>query len=145
VRPHLTLGLGLFEIYRDPPRAEVAEAWTITERLLAEMRTLAGGRLAVVLVPAPWEVDGGVWDAMAARHVGLRDARLDPEAPARRLRRFLAAERIPHLDLLPVFRRAGAAAPRYFAGDHHWTAEGHRLAAAAVTPWAAALVMRNQP
>jgi hypothetical protein len=65
----------------------------------------------------------------------LQSISWDLDAPNRRLNAFLRAEDIPHLDLLPVFRRAAAqstAPALHFSHDQHWTRAGHRLAAEAI-------------
>jgi hypothetical protein len=62
---------------------------------------------------------------------------MDLELPQRRLARFLTAQGIPYVSLLPEFRaHAGQLPSLYIAGDAHWTAEGHRLAADLVAGYA---------
>lgn len=53
----------------------------------------------------------------------------------RRLARFCADNGIPFLDLLPAFARADASEYRSFGDPFHFTAEGHRIAAAALRPF----------
>ena len=66
----------------------------------------------------------------------------DPFAQERRLTALLAARRIPYLPLGPRLQRQvddhglllhgfTGQAP----GEGHWNATGHRLAAAAISPW----------
>jgi hypothetical protein len=131
-RPSPT-NFGFHEIYRRPPAPVWAEAWTLTEDLLAATRDLAessGARFGVVLVPSSWEVYPEHWEAILREVPAMRDVPLDLEQPSRRLNAFLTAHGIPHLSLLPDFRaRAADQPPLYIAGDAHWTAAGHRLAA----------------
>ena len=57
------------------------------------------------------------------------------DAPNQRLINFLAAQDIPYVDLLPVFREAAAqldTPPLHFRHDQHWTVAGHRLVAEAI-------------
>ncbi len=68
---------------------------------------------------------------------------VDPDAPTRF---FLdhTPPAIPTLDLTPPLRAAAEAGgpPLYFTLDGHWTAEGHRVVGAALTPWLAASLSR---
>ena len=113
-------------------------------RLLIETRNLAqsrGARLAVVLVPSPWEVYPDRWRDIVARTPAMQKATLDLDEPSRKLRQFLTAESIAYLDLGPEFRARQSASPTlYFNPDHHWTAEGPRLAAETIAPRLAAMV-----
>jgi GDSL-like lipase/acylhydrolase family protein len=124
---------GFHEIYRLSPTPLWTEAWAVTEGMLVATRDLAeshGARFAVVLVPEGWEVYPELWQNILRRIPAMRDVPMDLELPSRRLSTFLAAHRIPHVSLLPEFRaRAGGLPPLYVAGDPHWGAEGHRLAA----------------
>jgi hypothetical protein len=129
-------GFGVYEVYRTPPRAELEEAWTLTERLLLETRRLAadhGAAFAVVTVPGPWEIYPDVWQDIVARVPAMRQARFDLDEPLRRLVSFLNAEGIASIDLAPAFRALAPGSPRlYYVPDYHWTPEGHRAAATAV-------------
>jgi hypothetical protein len=89
----------------------------------------------VVIIGAPEQVYPAEGERMLAANPGLQGLNLDLELPNRRLATFLKAEKIPYLDLLPVFR-AAAAHPEtpqlHFRHDGHWTVAGHRLAAEAI-------------
>ena len=72
---------------------------------------------------------------MLAANPTMQALSLDLELPNQRLNHFLAAESIPHLDLLPIFRQVAArpeSPPLHFRHDGHWTVAGHRLAAEAI-------------
>jgi hypothetical protein len=72
---------------------------------------------------------------MLTANPGLQGLNIDLELPNRQLAAFLAAEKIPYLDLLPVFREAASRSdmpPLHFRHDGHWTVAGHRLAAEAI-------------
>lgn len=126
-------GFGFYEIYRAEYTEAWAEAWALTESLILAARDLAeegSARFGVVIVPAAWEVYPEVWQGVLSRVPAMRNARLDLDRPSRQLATLLALHRIPHARLLPEFRsRARQAPPLYVAGDGHWTAAGHRLAA----------------
>jgi hypothetical protein len=80
----------------------------------------------VVLIP-----DEGQVDRALARRIARRSGfSLDLDRPQRRLVPWLEDRRIPHLDLLPLFRRRHeAGGPRlYRLQDTHWSVAGNRLA-----------------
>lgn len=124
-----------FFVYQSPPDERFQAAWALTEAILARLRDEVesrGGRLVVILAPAPEQVYPTRWERTLAANPAMQTLSWDLDAPNRRLVDFLASEGIPYLDLLPVFRQAAGQAdtpPLYFRHDQHWTAAGHRLAA----------------
>ncbi|MBE7552522.1 MAG: hypothetical protein HS126_15745 [Anaerolineales bacterium] len=127
-----------FFVYQSPPEAQFEAAWALTEAIIKRLRDEVenhGARLAMVIIGAPEQVYPLEGERMLAANPGLQGLTLDLELPNRRLNDFLTAERIPHLDLLPVFRQAAAdpnTLPLHFRHDGHWTVAGHRLAAEAI-------------
>jgi hypothetical protein len=122
---------GLYEIYRTVPKDMLGESWIVTEKLLLEIKRLAeahGAGLAVVVVPAPWEVYPKIWEAILSKIPAMRQVPLDLDQPSRRLTSFLQANEIKYVDLLPGFRAHGARRTLFFESDNHWTADGHGLA-----------------
>ncbi|HEX6202583.1 MAG TPA: hypothetical protein VF100_06240, partial [Thermoanaerobaculia bacterium] len=103
----------------------VAGANLLLERLAREVEA-SGARFVVVLIP-----DEGQVDRDLARTIARRSGfSLDLDRPQRRLVPWLADRRIPHFDLLPLFRRRHEeGGPRlYRVQDTHWSAAGNRLA-----------------
>lgn len=135
---HPTTPVDLF-VYQSPPDAQFQAAWALTEAIIKRLRDEVesrGAKLAVVIVGAPEQVYPVEGERMLAANPGLQGLTIDLELPNRRLNDFLAAEHIPHLDLLPVFRQAAAepnTPPLHFRHDGHWTVAGHRLAAEAIS------------
>ncbi len=127
-----------FFVYQSPPNEEFEAAWAVTEAIITRLRDEVENRearLVVVLFAAPEQVYPEQWERTLAANPALQSLNLDLDAPNRRLKAFLAAQGIPHLDLLPVFRQAAGQpnAPRlHFQHDQHWTEAGHRLAAEAI-------------
>ena len=62
---------------------------------------------------------------------GFAPGRVDPRAPNRVLGEYARRNRLPSLDLTPVFTEAAGASlqPLYLNRDTHWNFEGNRLAA----------------
>ncbi len=127
-----------FYVYQSPPDEQFEAAWQLTgaiiERLKDEVEQ-RGAKLVVVIIGAPEQVYPEQWEQMLAANPALQTLSLDPDAPNKRLIAFLTKEKIPHLDLLPVFRQAAAqpnTLPLHFLHDGHWTLAGHRLAAEAI-------------
>lgn len=103
----------------------VAGANLLLERLARQVEA-SGARFVVVLIP-----DEGQVDRELARRIARRSGfSLDLDRPQRRLVPWLEDRRIPHLDLLPLFRRRHeAGGPQlYRFQDTHWSVEGNRLA-----------------
>ncbi len=127
-----------FFVYQTPPNARFEEAWTITTGIISSLRhevERRGSKLVVVIIGAPEQVSPEAWERTIAANPAMPGLKWNLEAPNRRLKTFLTAENIPHLDLLPIFREAAAqpeAGPLHFQHDQHWTAAGHRLAAESI-------------
>jgi hypothetical protein len=124
-----------FFVYQSPPDERFEAAWTLTEAIIVRLRDEVeqrGAKLVVVIIGAPEQVDPAEWERTVAAHPAMQDLSWDLDAPNRRLTSFLAAQGIPYLDLLPVFREVAAqpdTPPLHFRHDQHWTGAGHRLAA----------------
>jgi hypothetical protein len=127
-----------FFVYQDPPDEQFEAAWELTEKIIARFDdevAQRGSQLVVVLIAAPEQIYPDAWERTLAANPAMQVAGWDLEAPNRRLAAFLAAEGIPHLDLLPIFQEASTqpgAPPLHYRHDQHWTAAGHRLAAEAI-------------
>lgn len=110
-------------------RRLIAGANLLLERLAREVEA-SGARFVVLLIP-----DEGQVDRDLARTIERRSGwSLDLDRPQRRLLPWLADRRIPHLDLLPLFRRRHEqGGPRlYRVQDTHWSVAGNRLAGEAL-------------
>lgn len=140
-------GLGIF--LKDPP-PPVRVAFERLDRVLlaaaAAVRQRGAGFLVVVF-PQRFQVQDEDWHATVAGY-GLDAAAFDLEAPGRRIAAFCAANGIPFLDLagpLRGARRGGRPGLYLPGGDMHWSADGHRAAAAAILPELARNVPRALP
>lgn len=127
-----------FFVYQSPPDERFEAAWRLTEAIITRLDDEVksrGAQLVVVIIGAPEQVSPAAWERTLAANPAMQTVTWDLDAPNDRLNRFLAAEQIPHLDLLPIFRQAAArpeTAPLHFQHDQHWTPAGHRLAAEAI-------------
>ena len=124
------------------PGSPAPPEWLGAYRVFDELKRLVsadGARLAVILVPAPWQLSEEAWRGWLAW------LELDPELYSRRRPVEMAAawcarSGTPCLDLVDAF--AGHQRERlYLAQDFHWTGEGHQVAAEVVRRWLAALGM----
>jgi hypothetical protein len=123
---------GKLDLYAVKETSERRRAWQVTEALLAAMRdesSAAGARMALVAVPASYQVYPREWARVAPR--GRNAERWEPEVPNRQLGQVAERLGVPYLDLLPAFRSAAAATDErlYFTINAHWTPLGNRLAA----------------
>ncbi len=119
-------------VFRTPVPAEMEAEWRLSERLLLRLRDTVrarGRNLLVALVPSELQVVRGTWER-DGRKEGLDPASFDLEAANRRVAAFCRAAGIPVVDLFPGFRAASERGEvLYLPSDHHWNAQGHRLAA----------------
>jgi hypothetical protein len=123
-------------VYKTGPTPRIDGAWASTSRILETMTretSARGSRFLVVHVPNRMEVSDRDWE-LTRRAYGMDDRGWDRRLVVRRLEGIGAAGGFPVLDLTPALRRAdhGLLAPTYFTYDPHWTALGHRVAAAEV-------------
>jgi len=130
--PELVFGWPFLRDVAHPKTARLWEdAWLATRRLLLEMDRVAReaeARLALLLVPADFQVDPRAFAAVEAANPELV---FDLLRINRELEAFCAQAGIPLLDPTPALAREQAAGrPVYYAiEDHHWNAAGHALAA----------------
>lgn len=114
---------------------ELQHAWRVTDRILAGLAREAasrGSRLLVAYVPARMEVSDRDWDLSRLRYE-LKEGRWDRRLVWNRLARSAEAGGFPVLDLTVALRDAeGLLQGTYYQRDGHWTARGHRAAAAEV-------------
>ena len=123
---------GKLDLYAVKETSERRRAWQVTEALLAAIRdesSAAGARMALVAVPASYQVYPREWARVAPR--GRNAERWEPEVPNRQLGEVAERLGVPYLDLLPSFRSEAAATDErlYFTINAHWTPLGNRLAA----------------
>ncbi len=129
--PAVAFGWPFLGEVADPEIARLwEEAWLVTRRLLLEMDRVAreaGARLALLLVPADFQVDPRLVAAVVAAHPELA---FDPLRINREIQAFAALAGIPLLDPTPALvRELAAGRPPYYAiEDHHWNSAGHALA-----------------
>jgi hypothetical protein len=113
-----------------------ADGWTLTRRLILELRERAGRRgaaLALLLIPSALQVDPGLQGALAAladERAPIRAFLRDPHRPQRILGDFCHGAALPCADPLPGSLEAAARGERYYYPiDGHWTPTAHRIAA----------------
>jgi len=87
----------------------------------------------VMLIPADFQLYP---DTLAKYHddgipPDIKDQE-DPN-PQRRIKDILDKEKIPYIDLLPIFRKSEERL--YFASEEHWNSAGHEAAADALYKW----------
>lgn len=108
--------------------AAVARAATDL-RSIREIASRARASIVVVLIPDEAQVDSALRSEIAG--LWSADVQLDFDQPQRLLSAALADDGIRVVDLLPVFRDAGAVR-LYKPFDTHWNLAGNRLAAQAI-------------
>lgn len=123
-------------VYLRRPGPEVERAWDVTAAVLAQLARAVerrGSRLLVVYVPSRMEVQDDSW-ALTTLQYARASGRWDRGQVAARLMRLGPRGGYPVLDLTPALRAAdrGWRGRPYYAFDGHWTALGHRVAAAEI-------------
>jgi lysophospholipase L1-like esterase len=124
-------------VYKTGPTPRIDGAWASTARILEALtqETAArGSQLLVAYVPNRMEVRDRDWE-LTRRAYAMEEGAWDRGLPLRRLKAIGDAAGFPVLDLTPALRRADAGLrdSAYFTYDPHWTALGHRVAAAEVS------------
>jgi lysophospholipase L1-like esterase len=140
--------LGLVEpIGVEPPRefwpygpgrgGEVEEMWRTTAALLAALKAdveAHGARLAVLYIPARFEVNDAVWQTTRDRY--RLGKRWDPFVVYDRLKKILDAQGTPLLDPRDALRATETKGPpAYYTRDVHWNAVGNAVAAEGLQRW----------
>lgn len=102
-----------------------------------------GAKVGVVLMPSVFQYDPASSQRLTARVYASQGHPMRPEwlteiTPLQQhMSAWAKAQKVPLLDLVPVFRRAVAETeePLNWAIDPHWTPAGHRVAATAIEAW----------
>jgi hypothetical protein len=134
------LGLGLaertrppFEIWPYAAAPETRQMWRQERALLEALQsavTADGGRLAILYVPARWEVEPEGWTVLLARY-RMSPIFWTPDRVARRVRTVAEELGIPLVDPRESLRREESLGRRtYFAREGFWTEAGQAAAAA---------------
>ena len=93
-----------------------------------------GARLAVLYIPARFEVNDGVWQTTRARY--KLGKRWDPYVVYDRLKAILDAQGTPLLDPRDALRATETTGPpAYYTRDVHWNAVGNAVAAEGLRAW----------
>jgi hypothetical protein len=122
-----------------PEDAHWANAWALTEALIAQMRDLAqaqGSQFAALIIPDRRAVHGEDWDFTVQEHPFLQDA--NPLAPITRMEDLLARNGIPALNLtwnLRAWLMRNPGERLYYGGDGHFNANGHAVTAQRLAGW----------
>lgn len=135
-----------WDLYADPIPAPWSNAWSITSKVLEQLKReveQSGARFAMVAIP---EHIATAPDPSRLMRYGAGSATpkgFDPNLPTQHLLAIAEKLDIPTLDLLPVFkayRDRHALPPPYFSFNcnGHWNPLGHALAAAALAEFLAA-------
>jgi len=103
-------------------------------RILSEIRRNAGGTpFAVVLIPDVFQLEDDLWEAVL---VELADVELDRDRPQRRIGKWLEAEGITYIDLLPRLRELplheDGGRHAYHFQNTHFNRLGNRIAGEAL-------------
>lgn len=110
-----------------------AAAWRRAGRVLdalnAQVRS-SGARLAVVTIPAPFQLSAKRWDEWVA-WLGMPAAAMRRTGPQIELAAWCERTMTPCLDLIDPLTEAGGEAV-YIPHDLHWTVEGHEVAGRAI-------------
>jgi GDSL-like lipase/acylhydrolase family protein len=116
------------------PRDDPDDAWRRAGRILDALRAdvqAHGSRFAMIIIPAPFQISQASWDEWV-RWLGPAAGPLSRRGPQDHLLEWCRRTGTPCLDLFSTFEN-GDADLLFIPHDLHWTAEGHHLAAAAVS------------
>ncbi len=121
-----------YGIYRQPLEMEWTEAIGLAGDLVAALQVEAnelGSGLAMVILPAPEQVNPKRWQRIVHHHTPMQAGQWDLDQPSRAAQQVAEQAGVPFFDLLPIFRQAAAESePLHLRVDGHWTPAGERLA-----------------
>ena len=96
---------------------------------LAALTASQGARLAVVLLPARFQVDDGDYDRL--KEIVARSGKvLERDRATDRFKAALAGLGVPVLDVLPALRAAARQSDVFMQSTAHFTPYGHEVMAA---------------
>ena len=127
-----------YGVYAPSLTPEWQDAWTLTERLLTQLKQAVaakGARLMVAVLCSSYQIYSQSWQETMTAYPHMRGRSWDLDGPDRRILAWCAEHNVPCVTLAPEFRAAAAqnGTPLHFRHDRHWTVAGHRLAASVVT------------
>lgn len=135
------MGLYVAQNPADPAYEVWENAWTITEKLIVQLRDLVeaqGSRFAILIIPDRRAVHTSDWEALVARYPDLL-ADADPRLPPDRVEQIATAHGILALNLTGTMRSwtvtHSADQRLYYIGDGHFNAAGHQLTAETLAEW----------
>jgi hypothetical protein len=117
----------------DPGDESGQKPWARAGRILSALKEDAhsdGASLAVVLIPAPWQLSERRWD-LWLEWMELDRLIYGRPAPQARIMDWCARTETQCLDLTQELQQ-DEGADYYFRSDRHWTPLGHLVAARAV-------------
>jgi hypothetical protein len=121
-----------YGIYRQPLETEWTEAVALAGDLVAALQEDAnqlGSGLAMVILPAPEQVNPERWQRIVQHRTPMQAGQWDLEQPSRAAKQVAGEAGVPFLDLLLIFREAASSSdPLHLRVDGHWTPAGERLA-----------------
>lgn len=121
----------MYALYQKPLRQEYRQAWQVTLALLRRLHDAVREARASLVVVSLHQMTPEMLREALDRYPEFRSLEWDLDQPDRLLREALARGGVPYLSLSPTFRQVAlrTGATLEFPHDHHWTADGHRLAA----------------
>ncbi|MBI3447681.1 MAG: SGNH/GDSL hydrolase family protein [Acidobacteria bacterium] len=116
-----------------PADGSIPEPWRRAYRILDALKgevVADGAKLAIVMVPAPWQISEENWNQWVA-WLGVEPTTLSRRHPQEMVQAWCSQTGTACHDLIPAFEN-GERARLYFRHEYHWSPEGHALAARAV-------------
>ena len=88
----------------------------------------------VLLIPAEFQIyPDTLYKYKSDDGIPPNSAAIENPNPQRRIKEMLDREKIPYIDLLPVFRKSKDRF--YFVKDGHWNRKGHEVVAEEIVKW----------
>lgn len=91
-------------------------------------------RFVVLLIPVEFQIyPDTLYKYKSDDGIPTNSAAIENPNPQRRIKEMLDWEKIPYIDLLPVFRKSKDRL--YFVKDGHWNRKGHEVVAEEIVKW----------
>lgn len=136
-----------FKLYNRNQTDNVIEAWNITEKLLAEIKSICdtiGSKLIIFHIPPYEAVYNDVWNNMK-KYYNFSDEKYSVDIPRQRLEQICKNRQLDYLNPFMDLKRSADSLLLqneriYYETDNHWNTKGNQLVGEILTNYIIPLI-----